>query len=63
MFFSSCSMASWIIHIQLAVKQKKKKKTTSRVLEASYYLIDPCLYMLNPMDMYKEALITFCLSI
>lgn len=33
------------------------------VLEASYYLIDPCLYMLNPVDTYEEALITFRLLI
>lgn len=33
------------------------------VLEASYYLIDPCLYMLNPVDVYEEALITFRLLI
>lgn len=33
------------------------------VCTAPYYPIDPTLQTLNPIDMYKEALITFCLSI
>lgn len=33
------------------------------VCRALYYPIDPTLQMLNPIVMYKEALITFGLSI
>lgn len=44
-----------------------KKNLTSKsrrwVCTAPHYPIDPALQMLNPIDMYKEALITFCLSI
>lgn len=46
-----------IIHYQATTSQKQY------IRSALYYSIEPTPHIINPIDMYKEALITFSLSI
>lgn len=46
-----------ITHYQATTSQKQY------IWSTPYYSIDPTPYIINPIDMYKEALITFSLSI